>query len=44
MRLIPSPPAMIEKGEIFFEERDLLKISEKEMRQIRGGKIYILLL
>jgi len=35
---------MIEKGEIFFEERDLLKISEKEMRQIRGGKIYILLL
>lgn len=39
MRLIPSPPAMIDKGEIFFEERDLLKISEKEMRQIRGGKI-----
>ncbi len=39
MRLIPSPPAMIDKGEILFEERDLLKLSEKEMRQIRGGKI-----
>ncbi len=39
MRLIPSPPAIIEKGEIIFEERNLLKLTEKEMRQIRGGKI-----
>ncbi len=39
MRLVPSPPAIIEKGEIIFEERDLLKLNEKEMRQIRGGRI-----
>lgn len=39
MRLIPSPPAQIDKGEIIFEDRDLLKLSEKQMRQIRGSKI-----
>lgn len=39
MRLIPSPPGKIDKGEIIFENRDLLKLSEKEMRQIRGCRI-----
>lgn len=39
MRLVPSPPAIINNGEMIFENRDLLKISEKEMRQIRGSKI-----
>jgi oligopeptide/dipeptide ABC transporter ATP-binding protein len=39
MRLIPYPPGIIVGGEIIFEGRDILRISEKEMRQIRGGRI-----
>ncbi|BDG61252.1 ABC transporter ATP-binding protein [Caldinitratiruptor microaerophilus] len=39
MRLIPSPPGRIEAGEILFEGRDLLKLSEAEMRRIRGNEI-----
>ncbi len=39
MRLIPYPPGIIVGGEIFFEGRDILKISEEEMRLIRGGRI-----
>jgi oligopeptide transport system ATP-binding protein len=39
MRLIPSPPGKISAGEVLFEGRDLLKISDDEMRSIRGNKI-----
>ncbi len=39
MRLIPSPPGKTVGGQILFEGRDLLKISEDEMRSIRGNKI-----
>ena len=39
MRVLPNPPAKIMGGEIFLEGEDLLKISEKEMRRIRGNKI-----
>lgn len=39
MRLIASPPGEIESGEIFFEGEDLLKKSQKEMRQILGEDI-----
>ncbi|MDP4221640.1 MAG: ABC transporter ATP-binding protein [Bacteroidota bacterium] len=39
MRLIPDPPGKTVGGEILFEGRDLLKISEEEMRSIRGNKI-----
>ena len=38
MRLI-SPPGKIVDGEILFEGRDLLKLSESEMRQLRGDDI-----
>jgi oligopeptide/dipeptide ABC transporter ATP-binding protein len=38
MRLIASP-GYVESGEILFEGRDLLKISEKEMGDIRGDRI-----
>jgi oligopeptide transport system ATP-binding protein len=41
MRLIPYPPGVIVGGEIIFEGTDLLKISEEEMREIRGGRIAI---
>jgi oligopeptide/dipeptide ABC transporter ATP-binding protein len=39
MRLIPQPPGKIERGEVFFNGRDLLKLSEAEMRKIRGHDI-----
>ena len=39
MRLIPSPPGKITEGEVLFEGRDLLKVSDDEIRNIRGNKI-----
>src|SRR5579864_3519484 len=39
MRLIASPPGRIDSGEILFKDRDLLKVSEAQMRHIRGNKI-----
>jgi oligopeptide/dipeptide ABC transporter ATP-binding protein len=39
MRLVPSPPGNIVAGEILFEGQDLLKLSEAEMREIRGDNI-----
>ena len=39
MRLLDIPPAEIASGEIVFEGRDLLKLSEDEMREVRGNDI-----
>jgi peptide/nickel transport system ATP-binding protein/oligopeptide transport system ATP-binding protein len=39
MRLIQQPPGRIEKGQILFENQDLLRMSEEHMRQIRGNHI-----
>ena len=39
MRLIQQPPGRIEKGQILFENQDLLGMSEEQMRQIRGNHI-----
>ncbi len=39
MRLIPSPPGRIVGGEVLFEGQDILKLTEKQMRSIRGKKI-----
>ncbi len=39
MRLVESPPGRIVDGEILFEGKDLTKLSEKEMRKIRGNDI-----
>jgi oligopeptide transport system ATP-binding protein len=41
LRLIPSPPGKIEGGEIIFKGEDLLQISEKRMREIRGNRIAV---
>jgi peptide/nickel transport system ATP-binding protein len=38
MRLIQAP-GKIHSGEIFFEGKDLLKLSEEEMRKIRGNDV-----
>lgn len=39
MRLIPMPPGKISSGQVLFQGQDLLKLSDEEMRQIRGNKI-----
>ncbi len=39
LRLVPSPPGKITAGEIFLGDRDLLRLSEPEMRKVRGAKI-----
>ena len=39
MGLVPDPPGEIVGGSILFEDQDLLKLPEKQMREIRGGKI-----
>lgn len=38
MRLV-SPPGRIESGEILFRGRNLLKVSQREMHQVRGSRI-----
>ncbi len=37
--LIPTPPGRIERGSAIFDGTDLLKASEKQLRQIRGKRI-----
>lgn len=39
MRLIPDPPGEIVSGTITFDGLDLLSLSERQMRKIRGNKI-----
>ncbi|GEN85135.1 peptide ABC transporter ATP-binding protein [Sporosarcina luteola] len=39
MGLVPSPPGKIVGGEILYNDQDLTRLSEKEMRQIRGNDI-----
>ena len=43
LRLVPQPYARIAGGAIRFEGHDLLEKSDREMRQIRGGSIAIIL-
>ncbi|MGD1086633.1 MAG: ABC transporter ATP-binding protein [Verrucomicrobiota bacterium] len=38
-RLVPSPPARYAGGEILLNGRDTLKMSPRELRQIRGGVV-----
>jgi len=39
INMIPSPPGRIAGGEILYHGKDMLKMSKKEIRQIRGNKI-----
>lgn len=39
LQLVAKPPGEIVGGEIFFEGRDLLKLSDAEVRDIRGQEI-----
>jgi len=38
-RLVPTPPARYATGEILLNGRDVLKMSEAELRNIRGGVV-----
>jgi oligopeptide transport system ATP-binding protein len=37
--LIPIPPGKIESGQIIWKGRDLLTLTDKELRSVRGGEI-----
>jgi len=39
LRLIAEPPGRIESGQALFQERDLLKMSVREIRAVRGRSI-----
>jgi len=39
MRLIPTPPGRIVEGEVLFDGRDLLKLSDEGIRRVRGNDI-----
>jgi len=39
LRLIPDPPGHIAAGKIFFESADLLSLTDRQMRTVRGNKI-----
>ncbi|NQD66259.1 ABC transporter ATP-binding protein, partial [Bacillus haikouensis] len=39
LRLVPSPPGKIVDGTIELKGRDILKMSESELRQVRGNQI-----
>jgi len=39
MKLIPTPPGKVERGEALFMGKDLLKLSNEEIRHVRGAQI-----
>jgi peptide/nickel transport system ATP-binding protein len=39
LRLVPTPPGRIADGEILYQGKNLLALSEPEMRRIRGNEI-----
>lgn len=43
LRVVPQPAGRIVDGEVIFDGRDLLKLSDEEMRQVRGRQIAMIL-
>lgn len=39
MGLLQKPAAVVDKGQILYKDKDLLKLSSKEMKKIQGSKI-----
>ena len=39
LRLIPQPPGKITNGQVLFDGKDLLKMSDDEIRRVRGNRI-----
>ncbi len=42
LQLVPKPAGRIVEGEIWYGEEDLVKKSQKEMRQYRGKKLFMI--
>lgn len=42
LRLVPSPPGRVVQGRILFNGRDLLTLSQREMRRLRGNAISLI--
>ncbi len=39
LQILPQPPALFPEGEVIYQNVNLLSLSEKRMRRLRGGKI-----
>ena len=39
MRLVPTPPGRIVNGEVIFQGKDVLKMTDEQVRSIRGNEI-----
>lgn len=39
LRILPDPPAIVRSGEVVFDGTDLLKVTDREIRDIRGNRI-----
>jgi len=39
MGLIPKPPAKIVEGEVLFEGKDLTKLDDKQLQNVRGRQV-----
>ncbi len=39
LRLVPNPPGKIIGGEILFEGKDVMQMTDEELREMRGGNI-----
>ena len=42
LRILPEPPAHVDNGEILLEGKNLLELSNDEMRKIRGKRISVI--
>ncbi len=42
LRLIPSPPGRIVSGKLMFKDKNLLDMTDQEMRKIRGNQISLI--
>lgn len=42
LRLVPKPQGKIVRGKLIFEGKDLLSLSEEEMRRVRGNRISLI--
>lgn len=42
IKLVPTPPGKIISGDILFEGKSILKLSDEELRDIRGNKISVI--
>ncbi len=42
LRLIPSPPGKVVAGKAYYQGKDLLKLSDEEIRDIRGAQISVI--